>query len=54
MLELTGTSVTDAGMSELRDLQKLKWIQLGGTEVTDKGLKELRKLKNMRWPPGME
>ena len=43
-IDLTGTRVTDRGVSHLRGLRKLKMLHLGHTRVTDAGLADLRDL----------
>lgn len=40
-MNLTGAPVTDAGLTELRDLVGLKFLGLGGTKVTDAGVKHI-------------
>ncbi|HET6884344.1 MAG TPA: M56 family metallopeptidase [Pirellulales bacterium] len=46
-LDLSGTAVSDQGVSHLRRLEKLEWLDLSGTAVTDKGLAALTNLKNL-------
>jgi tetratricopeptide (TPR) repeat protein len=41
LLDLTGTKVTDAGLTHLEGLPKLQTVHVGGTEVTEKGADEL-------------
>ncbi len=48
-LDCYGTTVTDEGLAQLKDLQKLRSIGLGATQVTDKGLVHLENLKNLQW-----
>ena len=47
-LNLAGTSVTDVGLKELKNLKNLQTLILTGTQVTDVGLKELKDLKKLQ------
>ena len=47
-LHLEYTAVTDAGLTELKDLQYLEYINLVGTKVTDAGLKNLASSKSLK------
>jgi hypothetical protein len=47
-LILWATSVTDAGLKEVKDLTDLQTLNLSDTRVTDAGMKELKGLKNLR------
>ena len=42
-LNLDGSNITDAGLSKLAILEKMRWIGLARSEVTDAGVKKLRK-----------
>jgi len=42
-LNLDGTKITDAGLSKLKTLKKMRWIGLARSPVTDAGVKKLRK-----------
>ena len=42
------TAVTDAGITQLKDLKYLEYINLFDTKVTDIGIKELSKLKGLK------
>jgi hypothetical protein len=42
VLNLSGTTVTDAGLMELKDLKNLGELFLKGTQVTDAGVKAIR------------
>ena len=42
-LNLDGSKITDAGLSKLVTLDKMRWIGLARSEVTDAGVKKLRK-----------
>ena len=42
-LNLDGSKITDAGLSELATLDKMRWIGLARSDVTDAGVKKLRK-----------
>ena len=42
-LNLDGSKITDAGLSKLAILEKMRWIGLARSEVTDAGVKKLRK-----------
>ncbi len=42
-VELSGASVTDAGLAHLAGLTNLEWLWLGDTQVTDAGVEALRK-----------
>ena len=42
-LNLDGSKITDAGLSKLATLDKMRWIGLARSEVTDAGVKKLRK-----------
>ena len=42
-LNLDGSKITDAGLSKLTTLDKMRWIGLARSEVTDAGVKKLRK-----------
>jgi hypothetical protein len=48
-LELAGSSVTDADLIHLKDLQELRTIGLTGTAISDAGLVHLEKLESLRW-----
>ena len=41
-LNLDGSKITDAGLSKLATLDKMRWIGLARSEVTDAGVKKLR------------
>jgi serine/threonine-protein kinase len=43
-----GTHLTDAGLEDLKDLNRLQWLQLAGTHVTDAGLKHLKDFKDLK------
>ena len=45
---LYGALITDDGLAQLKDLQKLSGMGLGGTPITDEGLDHLAKLKGLR------
>ena len=47
-LDLTGTTVTEAGLKELAGLKNLQALRLADTQVTNAGLKELAGLKNLQ------
>ena len=42
-LNLDGSKITDAGLSKLATLDKMRWIGLARSDVTDAGVKKLRK-----------
>lgn len=42
-LNLDGSKITDAGLSKLASLEKMRWIGLARSQVTDAGVKKLRK-----------
>ena len=42
-LNLDGSKITDAGLSKLAILEKMRWIGLARSEATDAGVKKLRK-----------
>ena len=42
-LNLDGSKITDAGLSKLTTLKKMRWIGLARSQVTDAGVKKLRK-----------
>ncbi len=46
-LDFAGTSLTDAGLKELKELKNLTALVLLATQVTDAGLIELKELKNL-------
>ena len=46
-LNLTKTSITDAGLEHVEGLTNLKWISLEGTAVTDAGLVHLKGLTGL-------
>ena len=48
-LSLSGTQVTDSGLSNLKGLTKLSRLSLGKTQVTDAGLVHLKGLTNLTW-----
>jgi hypothetical protein len=48
-LDLSRTSVTDAGLRSLSALSQLQSLKLGRTKITDAGLKALTGLKQLRW-----
>lgn len=48
-LTLSGTRVTDAGMTDLTGLPHLKRLWLQGTPVTDAGVARLKDLKTVQW-----
>jgi hypothetical protein len=41
-LTLVGTQVTDAGLKELKELRRLRWLDVRATQVTDAGVRELK------------
>jgi hypothetical protein len=47
-VNLDNTTVTDAGLKELKELKTLREMHLGGTKVTDAGLKELKDSKSLQ------
>src|SRR5262245_32041096 len=47
-VDLGGTTVTDAGLKELKELKTLQSLEIGSTQVTDTGLKELKELKTLQ------
>ena len=49
VLDLSRTSVTDAGMVCLEQAIQLEWLNLDGTRVTDAGIHHLFPLVNLRW-----
>jgi Leucine-rich repeat (LRR) protein len=54
-LALEGTSVTNAGLPELRNFKRLERLDLHDTKITDTGFKELKgldKLRSLRLDPG--
>lgn len=53
-LDLSDTSVTDAGMVYLRDSTQLHLLDVERTSVTDHGLLQLKNLKNLRYLPCRE
>ena len=42
-LNLDGSKITDAGLSKLASLEKMRWVGLARSEVTDAGVKKLSK-----------
>ncbi len=46
-LYLGRTSVTDAGLENLKGLTQLRFLLLDGTDVTDAGLEHLKGLKQL-------
>src|SRR5438876_851517 len=42
-VNLTGTKVTDTGLTELKHLKQLTYLYLGITKVTDDGVADLQK-----------
>jgi hypothetical protein len=48
LVQLWESSVTDAGLRELRDLKHLRRLNLGGTKVTNAGLNRLSHLMGLR------
>jgi hypothetical protein len=42
-LDLSGAPITDAGLTHLKGLKKVHWINLKDTNVTDKGMADLRR-----------
>mgnify|MGYP000250562928 CR=1 FL=1 len=47
-LDLTGTDVTDAAISEIVNLSRLHSLKLKGTAVTDSGVQQLAELTSLR------
>jgi uncharacterized membrane protein len=47
-LQLSGTSLTDAGLIPIKDLPELRHLNLYGTHVTDQSLVLIGRLKNIR------
>jgi hypothetical protein len=47
-LDLSGSSVTDAGLSQLKALTRLQTLELGGTDVGDNGMANLEGLQALR------
>ena len=42
-LNLDGANITDAGLSKLASLEKMRWVGLARSGVTDAGVKKLSK-----------
>ena len=42
-LNLDGSKITDAGLSKLASLEKMRWVGLARSGVTDAGVKKLSK-----------
>lgn len=47
-LDLSGTAITDAGLSSVSKLGGLRSLELTGTRITDAGLESLASLKGLR------
>ena len=47
-LNLEDTSITDAGLAQLKALTKLTRLNISGTEVTDAGLAHLKAVKSLK------
>jgi hypothetical protein len=48
-LDVSGTSVTDAGLSQVRAMHWLQRLRLDETQVSDKGLASLSRLKHLEY-----
>lgn len=48
-LFLNGTKITDAGLGELKQFERLSQLFLGDTAITDAGLKELQPLRSLEF-----
>ena len=48
-LDLYAATVTDEGLAQFKDLQKLRSIGLGATAISDNGLTHLQQLKSLRY-----
>ena len=48
-VSLCETTITDAGLADLRKLSNLTTLSLEGTDITDAGLAHLRELTNLRY-----
>ena len=46
---LYGSSITDAGLEQLKELSQLHWLNLNGTKITDAGLEQLKELSQLHW-----
>ena len=46
-LRLDRNDVSDAGVSQLKDLENLEYINLSFTKITDQALTSISKLKNL-------
>jgi hypothetical protein len=46
-LVLTRTLISDAGMTHLASLSKLKWLELESVDVGDDGVRKLRELREL-------
>ena len=49
VLDLDGTSVSDAGLAHLAGLTGLRWLYLYSTSVSDAGLAHLAGLTGLQW-----
>src|SRR5215510_11853533 len=47
-VDLGSTTVTDAGLKELKELKTLQSLSLSRTKVTDAGLKELKEIESLQ------
>ena len=48
VLNLTSLRVTDAGLKELKDLKRLRWVEFGNGGVSDEILRSLRQVGLLR------
>ena len=48
-LHLGGTTISDKGVEQLRELQTLERLNLGGTKVTDASLEHIRTMRKLKW-----
>ena len=45
---LSGTSLTDEGLAQVKQLKSVVWLNLKGTKITDAGLANLAELKSLK------
>ena len=48
-LQLSNTSISDAGLAKLKNLKELGSLNLVGTKVTAKGIMQIKDLKSLKY-----
>ena len=49
MLDISGTKITDVGLKQVRNLDRLRELRLEETDISDAGLASLQYLRHLRY-----